>query len=235
MKQLFFVGYNKESLIESLRTLKEYPTDNVILIVGERNGENIPKKIAKEVMENELKLWNVEIVEIDKENIVNATFQLIRIIENMQSKEDTILNISGSLRTFAVAAYMAACITGSRLISSIPQYGDKGDEIGVKGFVEIPVLPVDFPTDEQIEIISAIGDGVDSLDELVSRLLPSKRGGGYITRYKVPKLERSRVSHHLSKIEARGLIRKTKVGRNVRIELTAIGRMFAELKRYDSY
>lgn len=234
MKQIFFVGYSKERLLRALNTLKDYPTDKVILIVGKQNAEeNILKKIAEEVVENELKLWNVEIVEIDKENILNATYELIQLIKG-QNEEDTILNISGSLWTFAVAAYISASITGSRLISSIPVFSEKGEEIDVKGFIEIPVLPIDFPNDDQIDILTAIGDGVNSLDEIVSRLPPPKpKGGGYIRGVRIPKHERSKsgISHHLSKIEAKGFVRKTKVGRNVRIELTALGKMFIELRR----
>ncbi len=227
MIQIVFVGHHKERLLESIKALREYPVSKVVLAVGEHDtsGERIARRIAEEMAEELKTVWDVRIVEIDKKNVMRAASQLVQIIKDEKERgENTILNVSGSLRTFAVAAYIAACITGSKLISSIPLYNEKDEEVGIEEIVEIPVLPVDLPGKEQLEIISALGNGVKSLDELVLRLNPDIKKGSQEFRG-----ERSRISHHIAKLEDVGFVRRNKVGRNVRIEVTGLGKIISEV------
>jgi CRISPR-associated protein Csa3 len=220
--QIVFVGHTKERLVESIRALRELPITKIILAVGkpDTSGERIAKRIAEE-LKNELKtVFEVDIVEVDKMNVMNAVLELVEFIEKEKERgSEVILNVSGSLRTFAIAAYIAACITSSRVFSSIPQYDEEENEVGIEEIVEIPILPVEFPGKEQLEIISAIDGGVSSLDELVLRLNASIKRGS-----KEFRSERSRLSHHLAKLEKAGFVRRKKAGRQVRIELTELGR-----------
>jgi len=221
--QIVFVGHHKERLIESIRALREYPVAKIVLAVGkpDSSGEKKARKVAEELAEELGTVFDVEIVEVDKKNVMKAALQLVDLINaDKRGGNSTILNISGSLRTFAVAAYIAACVTGSYIISSIPRYDEKDNEVGIEEIVEIPVLPVDFPSKEQLEIISAVDGGIDSLDELVLRLNPSIKKGS-----KEFRSERSRLSHHLSKLEERRIVKKEKTGRNIRIALTELGKI----------
>ena len=221
--QIVFVGHHKDRLIESIKALRMYPVSKVILVVGEQksSGEKKARKIADEMVHELQTVWDTEIVEIDKKNVIRAASQLIRIIRaEKENREEAILNVSGSLRTFSIAAYIAACITSSKIISSIPQYDENDEEVGIEEIVEIPILPVDFPGREQFELIENIGDGVDSLDELVFILNPAIKKG---TQEFMS--ERSRISHHIAKLERAGFVKRTKVGRNVRIEVTGLGDM----------
>ncbi len=225
--QIVFVGHHKERLIESIRALREYPVTKIILAVGQQDssGEKKARKVAEE-LKNELKtVFDVEIVEIDKKNVMNAALQLVELINaEKDNGNETILNVSGSLRTFAIAAYIAGCVTGSRVISSIPLYDEKNEEIGIEEVVEIPILPVDFLGKEHMEILLAIGDGVESLDEIVFKLNPGiEKGSKEFTK------ERSRISHHLAKLENVGLITKEKFGRNVKITPTSLGRILRSI------
>ncbi len=221
--QIVFVGHHKDRLIESIKALRMYPVSKVILVVGEQesSGERKARRIADEMVQELQTVWDVEIAEIDKKNVIRGASQLIRIIRaEKENREETILNVSGSLRTFSIAAYIAACITSSKIISSIPQYDENDEEVGIEEIVEIPILPVDFPGREQFEIIENIGDGLDSLDELVFILNPAIKKG---TQEFMS--ERSRISHHIAKLERAGFVKRTKVGRNVRIEVTGLGDM----------
>ncbi len=92
--------------------------------------------------------------------------------------------------------------------------------MGIEEIVEIPTLPVDFPAKEQLVILEAIDGGVNALDELVGRLNP-----GIDRKSEEFFKERSRISHHIAKMERIGIVRKVKVGRNVRIELTPLGQL----------
>jgi len=222
--QIVFVGHTKERLVESIRALRELPVTKIVLAVGkpDTSGERVAKRIAEE-LKNELKaVFEVEIVEVDKRDVMGAVIELVELIEKEKEKGNyVILNVSGSLRTFAIAAYIAACITASRIFSSIPRYDEEENEVGIEEIVEIPVLPVEFPGKEQLEIISAIDGGVSSLDELVLRLRPGIEKG-----LKEFRSERSRLSHHIAKLEKAGFVRRKKAGRQVRIELTELGMAF---------
>ncbi len=222
LTQILFVGHTKERLVESIRALRELPVTKIILAVGkpDTSGERIAKRIAEE-LENELKtVFEVDVVEIDKMNVMNAVVELVDLIEKEKEEgSEVMLNVSGSLRTFAIAAYIAACITNSRVFSSIPRYDEEEREAGIEEIVEIPVLPVEFPGKEQLEIISGIDSGVSSLDGLVTRLNPDIQKGS-----KEFRSERSRLSHHLAKLEKAGFVRRRKAGRHVRIELTELGK-----------
>lgn len=220
--QIVFVGHHKKRLLESIRALREYPVRKVVLAVGEQqsSGEKKARKIAEELAEELKTVWDIEIVEIDKKDVMRAASQLVSLIK--REGENVILNISGSLRTFAVAAYIAACVTGSKIITSIPRYDENDNEVGIEEIVEIPILPVEFPGKEQLEIISAMDSGVESLDDLVFRLNSGIKKGS-----KEFRSERSRLSHHLAKLEAAGFIRRKKVGRNVKIEPTSLGKIVA--------
>jgi len=221
--QIVFVGHHKERLIESIRALREYPVTKIILAVGQQDssGEKKARKIAEE-LKNELKtVFDVEIVEIDKKNVMNAALQLVELINAEKDKgNEIILNVSGSLRTFAIAAYIAGCVTGSKIITSIPRYDENENEVGIEEIVEVPILPVNFPGKEQLEIMSAVNSGVESLDDLVFKLNP-----GIKKDSKEFKSERSRLSHHLAKLEEAGFVRREKIGRNVRIEPTGLGKI----------
>lgn len=219
--QLVFVGHHKERLLESIRALRELPVTKIILFVGEEElpGEKRARKTAEELKKELEVIWDVEIARADKKNAIRAAMQLIEIIRAEKARErEVIINASGSLRTLAVAGYIAACVTNSRIFTSIPRYSEKEEEIGIEEMIEIPTLPVDFPAKEQIEILTAIDGGVNALDELIARLNPGldRKSEDFFK-------ERSRLSHHIAKLERMGAVRKVKVGRNVRIELTALG------------
>ena len=226
--QFVFVGHHKERLLKSIRELRTLPVEKVVLFVGDKDlpGEDKVRKVAEDLKRELEVIWEVEIVEIDKKDVIRAVTQLIPAI-NREKREgrEVVINASGSLRTLAIAGYIASCVTKSRIFTSIPKYNEKGEEIGIEEIIEIPILPIDFPSEEQMEIVEAINDGVNSLDELVFRLNPNiKKSSEEFQR------ERSRVSHHLSKLERLGLIKKVKFGRNVKIELTPLGRFLAGVR-----
>lgn len=224
--QFVFVGHKKERILESIRALREQPVSKIVLFVGEEDlpGEEKARRVAEELKKDLETIYDVEIGKIDKRNVIRAAKQLIEMIRREKEwGKKVLLNASGSLRSVAIAAYIAACVTNSRIITSIPKYDEKEEEIGIEEIVEIPTLPIDFPSDELVQILFAVDGGVGSLDELVLRLNPglSRNSDGFLK-------ERSRVSHHIAKLEKIGAVRKAKTGRNVRIELTELGHLLLE-------
>ena len=223
MIQFVFVGHKKERIIESIRALRREPISKIVLFIGEEDipGESKARRTAEELKRDLEPVYDVEIAKIDKKNVIGAAKKLLEMIRG--EKEGVLLNASGSLRSVAIAAYIAACVTGSRIVTSIPKYDENEEEIGIEEIIEVPTLPIDFPGEEQIQILTAVDSGVNSLDELVLKLNPDikKKSREFFN-------ERSRLSHHLSKLERAGFVVRQKRGRNVRIELTPLGRIFSE-------
>lgn len=220
---LVFVGHTKERIIESIRSSRKFSIEKIILITGEQEstGETKSRKIAEELKADLTPIFDVAIMHIDKKDIMRAAGQLTNIIRNEKNQgREVLINMSGSLRTFSVAAYISGCITRSRMITAIPKYDKNDNEIGIEDLIDIPFLPLFSLKDEQRRILEAVGDGVDSLDDLVMRLNPKMKK----STDAFPK-ERSRLSHHLKNFEEIGLVSKEKSGKNVGIRLTGLGKI----------
>jgi CRISPR-associated protein Csa3 len=224
---IVFVGHHKERLMDSIKMLSNYPVGRIILVVGEQlsSGERRSRDLAKEMTHELGQIFEVETVAIDKKDITRSSVQIVNLIRSEMNREnDVIVNISGSLRTFAISAYIAGSITGCKVITSIPGYDESGEESGVEEIVEIPILPVCFLRDEQMRIVAAVEDGVNSLDELIIRLNP------LIIKYSDDFYkERSRVSHHLKVLEDNGFIIKKRNGRQINVTLSELGNMMCNI------
>ncbi|MCP1663186.1 MAG: transcriptional regulator [Methanocalculus sp. MSAO_Arc1] len=225
---IFFVGNQEERLIESISALREIPLSKLFLIVGDdtsNSGKQAISNISRQIPSEMKVMWEIEIHAIDSQSVLNATSQLFRIITEEKIKgNEVFLNTSGSPHTLSIGAYIAACMTQSRMLTSIQKYNEEGKEVGIGDVIEIPILPVSYPRDEQREIITHIGEGVESLDSIIFMINPGIRKESREFRS-----ERSRLSHHLTKLEEAGFIRKEKHGRNISIRLTELGRMLAGL------
>ena len=220
---LVFVGHTKERIIESIRSSRKFSIEKIILITGEQEstGETKSRKIAEELKADLTPVFDVGVMHIDKKDIMRAAGQLTHIIRDEKTQgREVLINISGSLRTFSVAAYISGCITRSRMITAIPKYDKNDNEVGIEDLIDLPFLPLFSLKDEQRRILEAVGEGVDSLDDLVMRLNPKMKKNTDA----FPK-ERSRLSHHLKNFEEIGLVSKEKSGKNVGIRLTGLGKI----------
>lgn len=249
---LVFIGHTKERIIESIRSIRTYSVGKIVLVVGEQEstGEQKARQIAEELTEDLSTFFDVETIHIDKKDVMRAAQQLttkIRIEQNDGS--EALLNMSGSLRTFSIAAYIAGCVTRSKMVTAIPEYDNEGNEIGIEDIIDLPALPINILKDEQLRILATLGEdgnnsekiltrkkkrfepvepksmigGVASLDELVILLNPKiEKGTDAFAK------ERSRLSHHLKNFETMGLVTKTKSGKNIGVKLTELGEIMSK-------
>ena len=162
---LVFIGHTKERIIESI--LRPFSIDKIILVVGEQEstGEVKAREIAFELTMDFKTFFDVETTRIDKKDVMRAAQQITRIIRNEQaSGSDVLLNMSASLRTFSIAAYIAGCITQSKMFTAIPKYDENDHEIGIEDIIELPILPLNTLKGEQLRIITALkGNRIEPL------------------------------------------------------------------------
>lgn len=220
--QLVFIGHHGARIIESIRKSGEM-VDKIVLVTGDDKtieGEEICWKTAEGLRKELLHVWDVEILRINKIDVLLAMQQLLAWTkERVASGHRVIINASGSMHTLALAGYFVSCLVGCRFFTALPRYTPDGEDVGVDRIIDVPRLPISLPGSEQLEILRAIDGGVDSLDALVSRIRPSLQKKTSEFRN-----ERSRVSHHISKLESIGFISREKRGKNVRISLTDLGK-----------
>lgn len=226
---IVFVGHHRERLIESITQYRKYPITRVVLVIGDDDttGERISRKVATRVKSDLSPVYEVAIAKVDKRNVMNAASQVIDIILSEQKDgRRCILNMSGSLRTYAIAAYIAGCLTQSPMITSIPRYDEENREVGIEEIIELPTIPVQFPRKDQAELLGAIAKSSGYLEDLILQANPRAR--------EVPDelaKERSRLFHHLKKIEEMGFVTKERAGKQVMFSLSPLGRIFAKVCR----
>jgi len=230
--QIIFVSRNKEAVIKSIREIRDIYFDKIILIIGDEKedpNEKVIWDVAKEIKFDLNKIWDIHIRAIHKRNILKATNQLVEIISEEKMADNVVfLNTTGLPNNISIGAYIAACMFKARVFTSTPKYNSHGEEVGVEGIFEAPIIPIDYPGDEQRQIITLIGDGVDSLDTIIYKQTPYIEKNTQIFRS-----ERSRISHHISKLEEAGFIVKEKKGRNISINLSGLGRILAEITKVE--
>lgn len=221
--QLVFVGHHDQRLLDTIRMVKD-SFDKIILVKGEDASIEGETKCweTTAILEKKLApIWKVEVIRVNKIDVLKATQQILGVVEQARvSGDQVVINGSGSMRTLTIAGYVASCLTGSRYFTALPKYNPEGIEIGAESLISVPLLPISFPSAEQLALMEMIGEGVEMLDDLVIRIKEgiSKGGDGFNN-------ERSRISHHLSNLEKAGYVTREKRGRNVKIILTSFGSM----------
>jgi CRISPR-associated protein Csa3 len=222
-----FVGHHKERLMESITLFRKYPIHRVTLVLGDDDtqGERISRRVAEKVKNELAPMFEVSILRIDKRNIMTAASQIVDLVRKEREKGfECILNVSGSLRTFAIAAYIAGCLAQCPMITSIPRYDTEDREVGVDEIIELPAIPVRYPKKDQVRLLEAIAASGGYLEELIVQLNPdAKEAPDELSR------ERSRLTHHLKKIEEMGFVTKEKVGKQVMFSLSPLGRIVVKL------
>ncbi|MDR3102136.1 MAG: DUF6293 family protein [Methanocalculaceae archaeon] len=223
-----FVGPERDFLMGSISLLRDVGFSRIVLVTGNApkfSGEALVQKTSKALARDLGIFWPVTIMEVNKSSVMDAANQILSIINAERTLgNEVLLNVAGALQPLSMSAYIAASMSRAKVVSALPAYSDEGAITGATEIVEIPVLPIGYPGVEQQLLISRIGDGVKSLDSLIYLMFPDIDKNSKRFRS-----ERSRLSHHLSKLEVGGFIVKTKYGRNIAIHLTCLGGMFAQV------
>ncbi|MBN2014509.1 MAG: helix-turn-helix transcriptional regulator, partial [Candidatus Altiarchaeota archaeon] len=146
------------------------------------------------------------------DDVTATALTLIDVIRKEQAAENEVkINLSGSLRTAGIAAYLAAQTTETKAYIGLPEYKN-GKITGIRSVKEAPRLPLKKLSKEKKEILVKLKNTETLLEELMKEKTES---------------ERSRISYHLSDLKKDGLIETSRKGRNIKAKLTDAGRLYA--------
>ena len=213
------VGFTHQTLVGSIR---RFPVDRVILVRGKDKslpGADKAEETAK-IVKRDLGSVKCEDLFVDIDDIEQSALSLAeRILEERGIDCDVMVNLSGSLRSLDVAAYLAALATGAQAYMGLPDYKD-GNIIGVRKVVSVPLLPLKGLSTEKRDIIRNLDASKDGLrlEELIKKSGRLREEAGS---------ERSGLSYHLSDLKQDGLVETIKEGRNLKVNLTFAGRLYA--------
>jgi CRISPR-associated protein Csa3 len=214
------VGHTPETLIGSIR---KYPVDRVFLIRGKDpklDGADKAEETARAVKKS---LGSVPCTDmrVDIDDIEQSALTMAEaIIKEREEGCDVLVNLSGSLRSLDVAAYLAALATGAKAYMGLPEYR-AGKIAGVRKVVDVPLLPLKELSIGKSHILKALLSSKEGmkLEDLI-------KGSSKMLR-EDPVPERARLSYHLSDLKKDGLVETIKEGRNIKSKLTFAGRLYA--------
>lgn len=211
------VGFEAGKLIEGVR---QHQVNKVVIVIGKGKEDKRVLEAAGKIEKSFKGSATVEYAKVDKEDVLEAVLDFLRIIKKEKDTgSEVLINAAGSLRNITIASYIAALVTDSRAYTSMSKYED-GKAVGIERIIPIPHFPIRDLPEEQMKVLHALlGDGANSLEELVGRLKPGLKKGSreFIN-------ERARLSYHVKALVEGGFAGKK--GMRAMIELTKLGEIY---------
>ena len=170
---IIFVGLDKEWLIASIKQQKILTGEHILLVLGEQKlpGEETAQMVAEEIKSELGHLFEIKIFHVDKVDVIRAAGQITDLINQEKAYGNNIvLNASGSLRTFAIAAYIAGCLTQVRIFTAISDYVSSEVKDTVLKLVELPTLPIEIPKERPLRILNMINKGTITITGIIQQL-----------------------------------------------------------------
>lgn len=201
------VGFTADKLIESLR---QFPVHKIIILTHKGDEKQEKVKAALKQIKQAFRGIEIENIVVERENVLDSSLEMLNIIEKEIMDGSTVkLNISGGLRNIGISAYIVSLVSNVPIYNDIPEYTEE-NTYHLKGILEIPLFPIKDLPKEQISMLEKLEEGVDSVDELISRLKPELKKG--TTDFGN---ERSRLSHHIRKLSSAGFIETERDSKNL--------------------
>ena len=226
--QIVLVGWDYERVLAGIRS---FPLDKLILLPTPQEEREIKirgsgktsldyaKRIEQAV--SEVMRVEIELHPIPAHDFEEAFKTIVSLVGQEQSGgSEVILNVSSGTKIMSAAAICAAFIHGVRTCYTIPET-EIYEAQGVKETITLPMLvgfkPLQTLSESAVRILNTlkrIGGRTETMKVLANRLGWSRD-------------ELGKLSYHLSKLEAYGLIRTKRVGRELTIQLSETGFILA--------
>lgn len=214
------VGYEYDKLIASIR---QYPVHRIILIMVD--GDDKRQLVQQAVTKVKEAFKGIEIEEriVARENIFQATLDILDVIEEQVKKgSDIKINIAGGMRNLGISSYIASLVSKVTVYTDIPESNNEKGYV-LKGIMEIPIFPIKEISREQMEILNQLDESTNSLDTLISRLKPEVDKGTQQFDN-----ERSRLSHHIKKLKNAGFVETEKRDKMLSICRSVLGEIYTK-------
>ncbi len=226
--QIVLVGWDYERVLAGIR---RFPLDKLILLPTPQEEREIKIRglgktsldYARRIEESVSDVMRVEIElhPIPAHGFEEAFKTIVSLVEKEQSEgSEVILNVSSGTKIMSAAAICAAFIHGIKACYTIPET-EIYEAQGVKETITLPMLigfkPLQTLSESAIKILNTlrkIGGKTETMKVLANRLGWSRD-------------ELGKLSYHLSKLEAYGLITTKRVGRELTIQLSETGFILA--------
>jgi CRISPR-associated protein Csa3 len=214
------IGFESDKLITSIR---QYPVHSIILIMVEGDDKRSLVQEATAKVKEAFKGLEIEERIVAREDIFQATLDILDIIEEQAKKGNDIkINIAGGMRNLGISSYIASLVSKVNLYTDIPESDNEKGYV-LKGIMEIPIFPIKEISQEQMEILYQLDEETDSLDTLISRLKPELDKG--TTQFDN---ERSRLSHHIKKLKNAGFVETEKRDKMLSISRSVLGEIYTK-------
>ena len=222
--QIVLVGWDYERVLAGMRG---YPLDKLILLptpqeereIKIRGADKTSLDYAKRIKHAISDVMKIEIEThlIPAHNFEKVFKTIMSIIEKEQSKgSQVILNVSSGTKIMSAAAICAAFMRGTKTYYTIPEMEIYEAE-GVKETIALPMLVGFKPLHtlsrsamQILKVLKKVGGRTETMKALANKLGWSKE-------------ELSKLSYHVSRLEAYGLIRTKRIGRELTIQLSETG------------
>jgi CRISPR locus-related DNA-binding protein len=226
--QIVLVGWDYERVLAGIRS---FPLDKLILLPTPQEEREIrirgsgktsldyAKRLEQTI--SEVMRVEIELHPIPAHDFEEAFKTIVSVVKQEQSEgSEVILNVSSGTKIMSAAAICAAFIHGIKTCYTIPET-EIYEAQGAKDTITLPMLvgfkPLQTLSESAVLVLNTlkrIGGRTETMKVLANRLGWSRD-------------ELGKLSYHLSKLEAYGLIRTKRVGRELTIQLSETGFILA--------
>jgi DNA-binding transcriptional ArsR family regulator len=205
------VESNTAEIVDSVK-MSGYPIHKAYLIYDKETSKGAVEEVKKTLSS----LVEVEVVKIEENGVYKAVEEILKTVRKEMDSGNTVLfNITDSDRLMCLASFISAQISESKIYMKLAD-----------GAREIQTPPIKKVNDDKLEILRALdGEGgkVDSINRLIELV------EGKLEEQKKYMAQRARMSYHLNGLEEDGLVVTERIGKNLRIYLTELGKAFVAM------
>jgi hypothetical protein len=183
-------------------------------------------KTAYDLQKKFSKYFNIEMLPVAYEDYLDCFRKIIKTIRKERKEGNEVyINISSGSHVAAAAAIFAASITRCKAYYVIPEkYDDSLKETkrfvsyGGKSIVEVPLLPIDYISDTELELLKVINK-----QEKISVSQLSKAARSLFSEP-----TRSKFNYYVRKLEEAGFLKNEIISGRMFTKITDAGKMIVE-------
>uniref|UniRef100_A0A7J2TI05 CRISPR locus-related DNA-binding protein n=1 Tax=Archaeoglobus fulgidus TaxID=2234 RepID=A0A7J2TI05_ARCFL len=201
------VDSNPNAVLESLKNIG-YPVHRAYIV-----HRNVSAELAESLRRTLQSLVETRTANFEGKGLYESLWAILEVIRMEKERGSTVLlNLTDADKILTLALLMAAQISGCKAYMLL---GDKAI------FIAMP--PTKIFNEERIKILKVLlseGGVVESINRLIELV------DGKIEDQKKRLAQRARVSYYINELEENGLLKTERKGKNLKVELTELGKAY---------